>query len=248
MLRSRISRQFAELVFPRQCPFCNVQVVTHKTGETAPWCESCCDELIGNSLDRCQKCGATTHENNPFQESCKLCHGFDFRFRTCIAIGNYRGRLRGLVVDVKRQRNEVVAFQLGRLLGSQLQRYSISKESDLIVPIPTHWTRRFSRGFHASSVIADGIGAETGITRARRLMYCKRQTSKQGTLSTAARFTNVRNSFGVRSGSIIEGKRLVLVDDVMTSGATVSEAARILLRAGAKSVDVAVVERGAKAS
>lgn len=253
MFRSSITRQFAELVFPNQCPFCHVQNISSDTapndfaGQQELWCDDCFKKLVGHSLDRCEKCGATSGKQNPFPAGCKLCHGFDFKFERCFAVGNYRGPLQQLVIEVKRQHNEVVANQLGRLLGKQLELFDV-RNIDLVVPVPTHWWRKFSRGFHATSVISDGVASAIGLPRPHHALFCNRKSKKQGTLSTPARFTNVRNSFGVNSRTSVSGKRILLVDDVMTSGATASEAARTLVRAGADSVVAAVIARGARVS
>ena len=81
-----------------------------------------------------------------------------------------------------------------------------------------------------------------------RALKCQRRTKKQGMLSTAGRFRNVRNAFAVRASESVVGMSVLLIDDVMTSGATVSEAARILLNQGAREVYVGVVARGARVS
>lgn len=248
---TRISQQIATLVFPVQCPFCKTQrIESHNEGSFSDagesWCDACADKLVGNSLDRCLKCGATTGPRNPFPFGCRLCHGIDLRFNRCVAIGNYQAQLLELVLEMKRCHDEVLAIQLGRLLGHQLDRYELAHEFDLTIPIPTHWLRKFRRGFHGASVIADGLSAVCGIRKSNRVLLCRRSTKKQGMLSTPGRFANVRGAFDMHRSADVESKRLLLVDDVMTSGATASEAAKTLYRAGAASVSIAVVARGAK--
>ncbi len=248
---NRISKQIATLVFPAQCPFCKTQRIESQndslfsdSGER--WCKTCEDRLVGSSLDRCLKCGAATGPRNPFPLGCRLCQGVDLRFDHCVAIGNYQGRLQELVIEMKRCHDEVLAIQMGRLLGQQVDTYDSAHEFDLLVPIPTHWLRKFRRGFHGASVIADGLSSVSGIRKSNRVLFCKRTTKKQGMLSTPGRFANVRGAFNLHARANVNGKKILLVDDVMTSGATASEAAKMLYRAGAASVSVAVAARGAR--
>lgn len=253
MKGSRIAQQFATLVFPIQCPFCKKQSIESIDEDVRadcdqPWCDDCFAKLVGNPLDRCLKCGASSGPKNPFPQGCRLCHGVDLRFERCFAIGNYRGDLQELVVKMKRCHDDVLAIQLGRLLGYQLDTLENEIEFDMVIPIPTHWWRKFSRGFHGASVIADGISGVCGIRKSQNVLHCRRTTRKQGMLTTAGRFANVRGAFGLNERVNIRGKNVLLVDDVMTSGATASEATKTLYKGGAERVIVAVAARGAKAA
>jgi ComF family protein len=113
-----------------------------------------------------------------------------------------------------------------------------------MVPIPTHWKRRFlSKGFHAASLIAQNVEKMTGIPQSQRILRAVKPTLKQGTLSRTGRLKNVRDAFVCKHPEKVEGRTVMLVDDVMTSGATMIEAARLLKRAGAKEVIVAMIAR-----
>jgi predicted amidophosphoribosyltransferase len=119
---------------------------------------------------------------------------------------------------------------------------------DAIVPIPMHWTKRFQRGFQASAVIADGVQVEMRLPILLRCLRVVRRTAKQGTLETPERFRNVEGAFVVTNAKQIVNKRLLVIDDVMTSGATISQAAKMLLAAKASEIIVGVVARGARVS
>ena len=117
-----------------------------------------------------------------------------------------------------------------------------------MVPIPTHWKRQFfSKGFHGPSLIAQNIEKITGIPQSQRILRAVKPTLKQGTLSRTARLQNVRNAFVCRHPNKVAGRSVMLIDDVMTSGATLIEATRMLKQVGAKQVVVAVIARATSA-
>ena len=150
---------------------------------------------------------------------------------------------------MKRQFDDVQALQLGELWGSLFEPTGIMDEIDLIAPIPTHWSRRLQRrGFHASRLISEGIRRMTGVPIANHLIKQNRMTSKQGKLTIRQRFQNLKGAFSCNRKNNVQDMRVLLVDDVMTSGATASEAARVVCAAGAQKVFVGVVARGARVS
>src|SRR5579863_2151580 len=118
-------------------------------------------------------------------------------------------------------------------------------EADVLVPVPLHWRRGWSRRYNQSGVLARVIEGETGVSVAAEALRRIRPTEQQIGLSRTERASNVQGAFKVASDRqpVIEGRRVVLVDDVLTSGATVDACARALLRAKAAAVDVLVFAR-----
>jgi ComF family protein len=118
-------------------------------------------------------------------------------------------------------------------------------DADLLVPVPLHWRRGFSRRYNQSGALARVIGRQTGVPVAIEALKRVRPTAHQIGLSRAERAANVQGAFQVPPGrkAEVHGRRVVLVDDVLTSGATVDACARALLRAKAASVDVLVFAR-----
>ncbi|MEM7453154.1 MAG: phosphoribosyltransferase family protein [Planctomycetota bacterium] len=204
--------------------------------------------LHRSSIDVCRKCGAESPADNMFGDRCRLCFDSSLHFERAISVGSYHGVLQEVVIRMKQRQNEVLAYQAGQLLGLMVEIFDLSDSVDRIVPVPTHWTRRLKRGCHVASVISEGVSRQTGLRASNRTLYSVRRTSKQGMLSGPKRRRNVRGAFALRHRVSIEGERILLVDDVMTSGATASEAAWTMLKAGASSVVVAVVARGEGAS
>jgi ComF family protein len=119
--------------------------------------------------------------------------------------------------------------------------------ADMIVPVPLHWTRLFARRYNQAGLLAHAIRAAGGPRVAPDWLVRRRRTPSQGRLGPAARARNVRGAFALRRGCDVKDKRIVLVDDVLTTGATAEECARILRRAGAGFVGVLTLSRAVRA-
>jgi ComF family protein len=118
-------------------------------------------------------------------------------------------------------------------------------DADALVPVPLHWRRLWGRRFNQAAALAKVVAADAGVPLLTAALRRARATSQQVGLSRSARAVNVQGAFVVSQPgkAEIQGKRLVLVDDVLTSGATVDACTRVLLRAGARNVDVLVFAR-----
>ena len=106
------------------------------------------------------------------------------------------------------------------------------------------WSRRLLRGTNNVDLLADGMTEKLRVPNHKHLLALRRKTKRQSTLSPALRLKNMRGAFGVSSQYVIKGARILLVDNILTTGATATDAARALQAAGALKVDVAVVGRG----
>ncbi len=121
-------------------------------------------------------------------------------------------------------------------------------EADALVPVPLHWRRLWARRFNQSAMLAAAVSAESGVPVTTGILKRVKATAQQVGLSRPQRAANVQGAFRVTADgkAAVRGRRLVLVDDVLTSGATVEGCARALLRAGAANVDVLVFARVAE--
>jgi ComF family protein len=145
-------------------------------------------------------------------------------------------------------------LDLSPLLGRWMSRagQDLFAGADALVPVPLHWRRLWARRFNQSAALAEAISRESGIAVAHAPLRRVKATAQQVGLSRAERATNVQGAFRVAPSAKddVTGRRLILIDDVLTSGATSDACARALLRAGAAQVDVLVFARvvdGAKA-
>jgi ComF family protein len=161
-----------------------------------------------------------------------------------VAVGVYRDELQQAVLAMKRVPYEPLTYSLGLLLAAELAVHLADERVDVIVPVPMHWWRRLSRGTFPAQLLAQVIGGVLRRPVESRLLGCRRKVRKQGTLRPHERLRNVRGAFSISAGYAITDANVLLVDDVMTTGATANEAARMLRQAGAHDVFVAVVARG----
>lgn len=242
-----LKKKFVSFVFQPSCFFCGSEIQSSNhvcTDSSQIACDACYDNIVGTCLNRCYTCGVETNPLNPFGSRCNLCRGQDFKFERAFAIGTYRDQLRQCILDLKRGFEEKKAFQLGILLGDLSDKLDLPSDIDIVVPVPSHWRRRISRrGLHVADTLADGFCRSTGLKKNRSLLKCTRHTQKQSKLRPAQRIKNVRGAFQINNKISLSNVRILLLDDVMTSGATVNECARLLLRSGAETVSVAVAAR-----
>jgi ComF family protein len=158
------------------------------------------------------------------------------------AYGVFEEPLRELVHLFKYAGVTALARPLGRLLRRALPR---DRRFDLIVPTPLHWRRRWTRGYNQAMLLARELAPTLGLKPVNALRRT-RATSTQTGLSRTARRANVAGAFTVWDASLVRGRRVLLVDDVMTTGATLRACAAALKRAGAQSVSIAVLARAGR--
>ena len=168
---------------------------------------------------------------------CALCR-FGLRgFDAAYCFGAYEGVLRELIHLYKYGRVKTLARPLGALLAAALPR---EERFDAVTPVPLHWRRQWQRGFNQSELLARGIARRCGIPVIHALKRV-RPTVAQAGLSNTGRRQNVAAAFRARRS--VEGKRLLLIDDVMTTGSTAAACALALKRAGAAKVALLTVAR-----
>lgn len=231
-----VGRSLAGLLLPGCCCLCSGEVVNYRNPKVL--CPEC-EETLANAK-RCVRCSAVlSHKNSLPTEDCPACHHLKLPFAEVTSIGNYEGNLREAVLSAKSNRGTASAWDMGQLLTSNLE--SLSAADPWIVPVPMHWSRRIRRGTDTAAIMAQSFARKTGWT-SRKMVTCQRPMAKQSELPMTARKTNVRNAFVVK-GLVSPDHPIVLVDDIMTTGATLVELARILRKAGAADIRVAVAAR-----
>jgi ComF family protein len=219
-----------------------------------------CGEIVGEPDSLCGRCwSAITFFAPPWCVNCGLPFPYPMgEGAVCAACARERmswDRARAVMRYDKNSRRLVLSLKhgdrthLARALGGWMQRAGadILDGADLIVPVPLHWTRLFTRRYNQAGLLAHAVHAAGGPPVAPDWLVRRRRTPSQGRLGPLARARNVRGAFQLRPGRSVQGKRLVIVDDVLTTGATVEECARVLRRAGAEWVGVLTLARALRA-
>ncbi len=159
------------------------------------------------------------------------------------SFGPYSGTLRDLVRELKYRKRRRVADRFAEMIGSDPQAAELLADGGVLVPVPLHPRRCRERGFNQSELLASALARRSSLPIAPRALVRRRDTPTQTGLSAAQRRDNVRGAFAIRERAKVAGRIVVLVDDVLTTGATARECAAALLGAGARSVRVLTVAR-----
>lgn len=255
-LRDGVSRLFREAaaslfstLFPGDCRLCG-EALTNIS--RLPVCKDCLhgvEPLAGNF---CSVCGeqvlAFAQADAP--AICGMCRRAAPPFARAIAFGNYDGNLRGLLHLLKYEQVRPAADLLGKYLAQAIQRLwpAFADATPLVVPVPLHRGKNRQRGFNQAELIARAAVKHLSTQGLRleistRLLKRQRATSSQTGLTRHQRRANLRGAFALRNRRAIAGRDILVVDDVLPTGTTASECARLLVRGGARRVFVATVAR-----
>ena len=189
----------------------------------------------------CATCRAPFVNRHPLDETgrCALCRLGLAGFDAVYSYGSYEGPLRQLIHLFKYSKVQPLAAPFGDFLARVLPR---EQSFDCVVPMPLHWRRRWERGFNQSELLAREIARRWNAPVNRAVKRVK-ATAPQAGLTNAKRRANVSGAFAMRRGVRLDGARVLLVDDVLTTGASAAACARVLKRAGAAHVAVLAVAR-----
>ena len=234
-------------LFPSDCRLCATPLTNISR---LPVCTSCLLSMASIAGATCEICGERLSAGRSVLPSqiCPACQESRPHFTKAAAYGAYDGGLRELIHLLKYERVAPAASVLGQMLAEAIQTLSPTADSILVVPVPLHRSKRRQRGFNQAELIAraalkrNTFPFEMGADVLERT----RPTVSQIGLTRPQRVENIRGAFRVRHPSRVSGRSVLLVDDVLTTGTTVSECARILRKAGAARVLVATVARTLK--
>ncbi len=148
----------------------------------------------------------------------------------------YSKDMRTIIHNLKYRNKTDLAVNLGKSLGKMIREDKRIKNWDLLIPIPLHRVKKRSRGYNQSELLADKIRDLTSIRQDNSILVRHRYTKNQAALPIRERADNVKGAFSIADKTNVEGKKIILVDDVITTGSTVSECIRVLKDAGAKEV------------
>ncbi len=227
-----------DLVFPPQCAICHRELASDPA-DAASICAECEGKFSFGDREICVRCSLPLKPTGV----CTSCVKRSYRFSETRALGIYKGLVQETVLQMKHVGQEAISLAMGHLLVKRLRECPFCNMPDLLVPTPMHWWRRLRRGTNCAELVAERLGSAMGRPIATDLIHFRRRTKKQGTLLPNERFRNMRRAFAMSDVYDIRDIRILLVDDVMTTGATSNAIAKMLLRAGANSVLVAVVAR-----
>lgn len=239
---AELTRGIAWLLFPNSCLLCEAT-----EPEDAPlrhgFCSLCVASMTVEATPTCPRCAATLGPHTDVSRGCPACREHGFRFDSALRIGPYAGALQSAILRTKDAGGEGVAEMLGRLLAEERVTDLRAAGIEVVSAVPLHWRSKWKRGFNQADRIAEEIAAERGFEFRPGVLRRVKATPQHAQPSATARWENIRGAFEASPRARVAGKTVLLVDDVMTTGATMSEAARVLKDAGAARVMAAVLAR-----
>ena len=222
-----------DLVYPPKCLICDEMQPNYL-------CTDCLKQIQFIEGRICRSCGAPLQE----EKWCTECDGVEYCFDSARSVGVYDGVLKEAIHQFKYSGHRVLAPVLGELLVNHLRKDTAClRRVNCIVPVPIHSSRLRQRGFNQSELLAEELSREFALPLVRKALVRARATRPQVNLPTDKRHDNVQNAFRVARTDAIEGRNILLIDDVFTTGSTVDSAARSLREAGAREVHILTLAR-----
>jgi len=217
------------LLFPRRCPVCHG--IVEEAGELA--CKICRTKLPYIAEPSCRKCGKPLLLEE--QEYCMGCRKKKHVFTQGKAPFVYDAVMKKSIARFKYGgRREYAAFYAEEILR-KCAREAVTWDAQVLVPIPLHPSRRRKRGFNQTELLAKEISKRSGIPVDCKLLFRIKKTYAQKDLNDQERLANLKGAFSVRKGEI-SYKKIILIDDIYTTGSTINEAAKILISHGVQKV------------
>lgn len=236
---NKITDSILSIIYPQACQICEKSVEMSADGVV---CRSCWEktQIFSGAKTLCHKCSLFLHANpTDFQTFCHKCdeHFYD----AARAVGLYENALSASILHLKEE--PFVSKYLQNLFISAFEK-SPFQDTNLIVPVPLSKRRFLERGFNQAAVLAQVIAKNTNINLDEQSLVRTVHTPiHRAAMDRQAREKTVENAFDVKRPKLIEGKKILLVDDVFTSGATVSSCAKVLKQKGAERVYVLTIAR-----
>lgn len=258
---NNLSESLFATLFPSDCRICGTPLINISR---LPVCRECISQIHSLSVTVCEICGegiASPYVLNGQSEKplCGLCRQAEPPYEKAVAYGSYSGNLRELIHLLKYEQVRPATRLLGRMLAEVIMSIEnlFPAEGVIVVPVPLHTSKRRQRAFNQAETITraalsvlkkqriNNADALQLLLKTNVLERCRATQSQIG-LTRPQRQENMRGAFRVVHPEVIHGRSVLLIDDVVTTGTTVSECARILRKAGASKVYVASVARTLK--
>lgn len=227
-----------DLVLPPTCSRCGTQVLDAQT-----LCGGCWSTMTFLRDPQCDACGHPFDYEVAERALCGACVREQPPFQKARAALLYDDHSRELVLGFKHaDKTERAKLFAKWMLAAG---HDVVTAADVIVPVPLHWTRLFQRRYNQAALLAHGLGRLSGNEVLADALVRKRKTPSQGRLGRLARARNVQGAFIInpRRQTELQDKRILLIDDVMTTGSTLNACTKILLRGGVEKVDVLTLAR-----
>lgn len=236
------AERLLQFFLPPQCHCCDKFLEERQQGI----CPDCLSKIHWIEPPFCSVCGTPFASKEVRSHLCGPCMTKKKHFTMARALGSYEGTLQEAIHRWKYQGKTHLTPFFGKWMEEGLSRYWAPNPFDLLIPVPLHKKRLRERGFNQALLLVKELSHRTGISYLKRVLQKRKSTAPQVHLSGVEREKSIRGSFQVIGGESLEGKSILLVDDVYTTGATVNECAKVVRASGAERVDVLTLAHALK--
>lgn len=235
-----IIKAFLDILFPPLCHICKEFIPDAGDIHLCPGCMEGV-KLLTSPL--CRVCGVPFYTEGGADHLCGQCAISPPCFAAARGATLFEGPVKELIHNLKYNKAVRLARPLSIITARHLAPFVQNCSPHMIIPVPLHIKRLRARGFNQSALIADRLSKEWGVPLSRRALSRVRWTEPQIKMSAEERVWNVKGAFAVKEPAMVRGRRVLLIDDVCTTGSTINECARTLLAAGAAQVFVTTAAR-----
>jgi len=232
-----LGRGLLQVLFPAVCSSCHRPLPSDQHG----FCEACRIALTTDPYSVCPRCAGTVGAFVHLDAGCARCRDDAYQFERALRLGPYEGLLRELILRLKHAPGESLAETLGDCWAAHAEPRLRDIGGHYVVPVPLHWRRRWTRGYNQSETLAYALAERLRVPCRPKWLRRIHHTASQVQQTPSTRRENLRGAFHARKRPELSGKTVLLIDDVLTTGSTASEAARAMRAAGAARVVVAVL-------
>lgn len=230
----RFIEPLLDLIYPRNCLICGSFL--GNTNRDNPVCLNCWGKIEYNLPPFCTKCGRHILSE---QQLCKACLERELNFTRAFSLANYTGVMRNLIHLFKFKNKTALAKPFAAMIADFFKDYTLGRFNfDYLAAMPLHPTRFREREYNQSQLISMHLSSMLGIKNSSDNLKRIKHTTPQSNLSERKRWDNVQGAFAIRNPSEFAQKNILLMDDLLTTGATCSSAAEALKKAGANQVYV----------
>ena len=236
----------ASVLFPSDCRLCGALLTR---ADRLPVCDNCLDSFRRIPGEICERCGQPWSLEAAEEEAsavCRQCRERGFAFDAARSFGVYQGNLAKAIVLLKYEAIEPLGVWFAKRLQEIARALPEKFAPDLVVPVPLHRTRQKERGFNQVDLFGRPLARRLGLPYRPVLLKRERPRPEKHLLHFDERWEAVRGAFVIREGGRVDNFRILLLDDVMTSGATLDACSRALRAAGAKSVAGLTIARAVR--
>ncbi|MFA5525120.1 MAG: ComF family protein [Tissierellales bacterium] len=240
-LIKKLYKSILNLLFPEEgiCFYCDQYCEEIKEDHL---CSDCRDKLSFINEEKCPFCGKPIYQVDS-SKRCRYCANKTFYFTKVISPLEFSGFLRKAIYKYKYESKPYMYKSFGEFMIKALKKENL-ETMDFVVPVPLHRTRKGERGYNQAELLAKYISLKMEIPLDVKNLKRIKATKTQNKLGRHEREQNIKDAFKIRDGRVYKDKRILLVDDIFTTGSTVNECSRILIEHGAAEVYVITIATG----